>query len=59
MANKTKDLYMQKEVSQMTPEQAIAWCEALRLDWLNFNTNEVKKPLTWIKALQIRANDLT
>jgi len=59
MANKTKDLYMKSEVSQMTPEQAIAWCEALSIDWINFNVNQVQKPITWIKALQIRANDLT
>ena len=50
---------MIKEIQQMTPEQAVAWCEALSLDWLNFNVNETEKPMTWIKALQIRANDIS
>jgi hypothetical protein len=57
MANETKDTTMIKEIKQMTPEQAVAWCEALSLDWLNFDVREMDKPMTWIKALQARAND--
>lgn len=58
MGNETKDTIMIKEIKQMTPEQAVAWCDALSLDWMNFNVSEMGKPMTWIKALQARANDI-
>ena len=57
MANKTKDQYMKAEVHHLTPEQAIAWCDALKLDWRSFDVAKVKGPITWVKALQMRAND--
>lgn len=58
MANKTKDQYMRAEINQLSPEQAIAWCEVLKLDWRRFDIAKVKGPTTWIKELQVRANDI-
>ena len=58
MGNETKAAIMIKEIKQMTPEQAVAWCEALSIDWINFNVSKMGKPMTWIKALQARANDI-
>lgn len=46
----------EREIRQMTPEEARAWCHVLRLDWITFNV-EVVRGRTYRELLQIRAND--
>jgi len=43
------------EVQQLTPDQARAWCDALRVDWRNYIDEKASKPETWVNALQRRA----
>jgi len=51
-----KETNMEREVRQMSPDEARAWCRALRLDWITFNVDLVKGR-SWIELLQMRAND--
>lgn len=46
-----------REVAQLTPDQAVAWCEELYIDWQAYDPNDTRQCDTWVKALQARAND--
>lgn len=54
-ANK-KESNWAREVRQMTPEAARAWCHVLRLEWMTFDVSKVKGR-SYAELLQIRAND--
>jgi len=43
------------EIQQLTPDQARAWCDALRVDWRNYIDEKASQPETWINALQKKA----
>jgi hypothetical protein len=43
------------EINQLTPDQARAWCDALRVDWRNYIDEKASKPETWINILQKKA----
>ena len=51
-----KETNMQREVRQMSPDEARAWCKVLRLNWITFSEDLVKDR-SWVELLQIRAND--
>ena len=46
----------EREIRQMTPEEARAWCNVLRLDWMTFDVTRVKGR-GYHELLQIRANE--
>ena len=50
-----KETNMQREVRQVSPDEARAWCKVLRLNWITFSEDLVKDR-SWVELLQIRAN---
>ena len=55
VTERKSEAHLDREIRQMSPSEARAWCRALRLDWVTFNVDLVKGR-SWIELLQIRAN---